>query len=195
MRSHRSWCVIFSASFSTLISLAGASAHAQLTPSAPFNQGIQPPSSQSGVGPAYYQSPSNSQSPQFPTMGPVSPVAFNQFSNPGGPMPATNVQQNVQSRLRDFQQWRQFAETQHRLRWSGTYHNAAMQQPTFPPNSGTYPPQAQLPGQFPNQVQDQLQPLSCAIRQPTVHFKINSPVINSRLSTAKQSTTWLSTAE
>ena len=124
MRSHRPRCAIFSASLSTLLSLAAPSlAHAQLASAAPFNpadmpglsmptaspQGeAMPPATIGGlVAPAVAnRGAGNSDRSNFDQanaggmQGAVQPVAFNAFSSPGGPMAATQVQAPA-SELRD----------------------------------------------------------------------------------------------
>lgn len=215
MRSHRSWCVIFSASLSTLVVLAAAWAHAQLTPSAPLNDQVaetqvaeaavdsasdqsldkvadKAPSEaadqQPSIRQAFFQSPDDLQMPAMPSSsmisppqsppqspsqwsGPVepafnangnflgsavNPAAFNQFSNPGGPMQATTVQSQPPSRLRDSTSGANVQPPNVGYGAPGAYRNMAMQQPamqqpTFPPGYGMQNPYAaqQMQGQMP----------------------------------------------
>ncbi len=128
MRSHRSGCAVFCASLTILIGSIAEQSHAQLTQLPPFYQNVwkaaapQSPTaaSSAAVRQAYFQAPGETPMPPLSPPGMndasyISPAAFNQFSNPGGAMPATQVQQLPPTQLRDANSGAN-AESQPRIR-------------------------------------------------------------------------------
>jgi hypothetical protein len=183
MRSHRRWCLFFSASISSLVSVSATTAYAQLASPAPFNHNVwqpakpNPPREHADVRQAYFQGPgaadglqmpmpqfsdagSNSLLPSTDIAGPVAPAygdnqsmppsavnpaAFNQFSNPGGAMPPTQVQggAHLRDRVPTNQPGVYPPANNPAANNPGAvsnptpgFRNTAMQQPVMPPNYG-----------------------------------------------------------
>lgn len=186
MRSHRSGCAIFCASLSILTGLTAATSHAQLTQLPPFYQNVwkatAPQSAStanttadsSAARQAYFQGPGDMSMPQLPSTGmnndsPVSPASFNQFSNPGGAMPATQVQQLPPAQLRDANSGSvQNPNAAYAQQPGSAYRNTSMQQPVFPP-ANTMAPNGYpvAPNGYPNGYPAQQLPASQLRNAPT----------------------------